>query len=194
VVLGKFMAVSLNAFYGLLAVFPVLSFSLLAGGVSGAEFWRTCLALLNLLFFSVAAGMLVSSFCLSSYRAMTGAIALLVTWLAVTCVAWAAGLNYAAVVSPFASFLMASDAEYFRLARPYWISLAVSHAVGWIFLGCATLRMKIFVEQSKAAGRWRRVFTSNLFCWILIPCFGCWTTPVACAGWLGCWRWRRWAC
>ena len=30
VVLGKFMAVSLNAFYGLLAVFPVLALSLLA--------------------------------------------------------------------------------------------------------------------------------------------------------------------
>jgi ABC-type transport system involved in multi-copper enzyme maturation permease subunit len=36
VVLGKFMAVSLNAFYGLLAVFPVLALCLLSGGVSGA--------------------------------------------------------------------------------------------------------------------------------------------------------------
>ena len=38
VVLGKFMAISLNAFYGLLAVFPILGLSLLVGGVTGQEF------------------------------------------------------------------------------------------------------------------------------------------------------------
>src|SRR5262249_20578622 len=50
VVLGKFCAVSLNAFYGLLAVFPILGLSLLQGGVTFAEFWRMCAALVNALF------------------------------------------------------------------------------------------------------------------------------------------------
>lgn len=50
VVLGKFMAMSLNAFYGLLAAFPVLALPLLLGGVTGAEFWRVALALVNALF------------------------------------------------------------------------------------------------------------------------------------------------
>src|SRR5690348_14734676 len=41
VVLGKFMAQWLNAFYGLLAVLPALALPLLLGGVTGGQFWRT---------------------------------------------------------------------------------------------------------------------------------------------------------
>jgi ABC-type transport system involved in multi-copper enzyme maturation permease subunit len=163
VVLGKFMAVSLNAFYGLLAVFPVLALSFLAGGVSGWQFWRTCLALLNLLFFSVTAGMLVSSFCRSAYRAMTGSIVLLVMWLTVTKLASATRLYEVSDVSPFEAFLLASDAHFFRLARDFWISLALSHLMGWIFLGWASWRMRTFVDKAQASGVWQRVFTRNLF-------------------------------
>src|SRR5216110_3582582 len=39
VVLGKLAATSLHAFFGLLAIFPILGLPLLMGGVSGAEFW-----------------------------------------------------------------------------------------------------------------------------------------------------------
>jgi ABC-type transport system involved in multi-copper enzyme maturation permease subunit len=162
VVLGKFMAISLNAFYGLLAVFPILAISVLAGGVTGAEFWRTCLALFNLLFFSVTAGMFISSFCRSTYRAMTGTIALLVIWLTVTIIASAAGLRYVSDLSPFEAFLMASAAEYFRLAREFWISLAASHLMGWIFLGLASWRLRFFVEKGKSGGRWQRVLPRYL--------------------------------
>src|SRR5215469_11630653 len=60
VVLGKFAAVSLNAFYALLALMPMTALPLLLGGVTGAEFWRMALALINALFFSLAAGICVS--------------------------------------------------------------------------------------------------------------------------------------
>ena len=50
VVLGKFMAMSLNAIYGLLAILPITGLPLLMGGVTGGEFWRMNLALLNALF------------------------------------------------------------------------------------------------------------------------------------------------
>ena len=162
VVLGKFMAVSLNAIYGLLAVFPVFALCLLVGGVSVAEFWRTCLALLNLLFFSVTAGMLVSSFCQSSFRAMTGAVALLVTWLVVTCIDSALGLYFLSQFSPFESFLVASDADYFRQARVYWRSLGISHLIGWVFLGWASWRMRRFIDKGKTSGVWGRVFKPKL--------------------------------
>jgi ABC-type transport system involved in multi-copper enzyme maturation permease subunit len=162
VVLGKFMAISLNAFYGLLAFFPVLAISLLAGGVTGGEFWRTCLALLNLLFFSVAAAMLISSFSTSGYRAMIATIVLLVICLAATIVSSAAGLYYVAVLSPFRSFFTASGAEYFRLAREFWISLAVSQLVGWIFLGLAALRLRRFVDKGKSGGRWQKVLSKDV--------------------------------
>jgi len=158
VVLGKFMAVSLNAFYGLLALFPVLALSLLAGGVTGWEFWRTCLALLNLLFFSVTAAMLVSSFCRSAYRAMTGSIILLVAWLTLTKLTSAMRLYDVSNISPFEPFLMASEVEYFRQARVFWISLAVSHLTGWIFLGWAAWRLRSFVDKAQASGVWQRIF------------------------------------
>ena len=51
VVLGKFVATSVNALYCLLALLPVTAVPLLLGGVTLAEFWRMTLALLNGMFF-----------------------------------------------------------------------------------------------------------------------------------------------
>src|SRR5712691_815325 len=61
VVLGKLLATSLRAFYALLAVFPILAVTLLMGGVTGAHFWKTVLALVNALFVSLSAGLFVSA-------------------------------------------------------------------------------------------------------------------------------------
>ncbi|MEO7299526.1 MAG: ABC transporter permease subunit [Verrucomicrobiota bacterium] len=62
VVFGKLVASSLNAVYGLLAIFPILAICLLLGGVSFALFSKTVLALLTTLFFSLATGILVSTY------------------------------------------------------------------------------------------------------------------------------------
>src|SRR5258706_4276625 len=59
---GKLLASSLRAFYALLALFPILAITLLMGGVTGGQFWKTALALINALMFSLATGMLVSVF------------------------------------------------------------------------------------------------------------------------------------
>jgi ABC-type transport system involved in multi-copper enzyme maturation permease subunit len=56
VVAGKFISHSLRAFYGLLAIFPVLAMIMLMGGVTGRQFWQTNLALLNALILSLVAG------------------------------------------------------------------------------------------------------------------------------------------
>jgi ABC-type transport system involved in multi-copper enzyme maturation permease subunit len=69
VVLGKIVAASVNWFFGLLALFPILGISLLMGGVAPGEFWRKILALTNLLFFSLALGMLISSMSRNERRA-----------------------------------------------------------------------------------------------------------------------------
>ena len=63
IVFGKLVATSLNAFYGMLAVFPIMAIPLLAGGVSGAEFGRVILAAINILFFSLAIGVFASAIC-----------------------------------------------------------------------------------------------------------------------------------
>jgi ABC-2 family transporter protein len=162
VVVGKFVAVSLNAFYGLLAVFPVLAICQLTGGVGLAEFWRTCLALLNFLFFSVTAGMLVSSFCQSAARAMAGTLASLFIWLLVAGVAAAVGLDAVARFSPFQAFRLASDAQYFRLAREYWESLAISFLTGCFFLAWSGWRLRKFIDTGKTTGAWPRIFARNV--------------------------------
>jgi ABC-type transport system involved in multi-copper enzyme maturation permease subunit len=167
IVLGKFAAVSLNAFYGMLAVFPVLALSFLAGGVSGGEFWRTCLALVNTLFFSVASALCVSALCKSTYRAMSGAICLLAGLTALGAIASALSpvaaklgpvLFYAGALSPLSSFGLASAGNYFRQAGAYWISLAICHGAGWMFLGLASWRLTFFREKSESSG-WRRGFS-----------------------------------
>ncbi|MEO5804037.1 MAG: ABC transporter permease subunit, partial [Verrucomicrobiota bacterium] len=62
VVFGKLVASSLNAVYGLLAIFPILGICLMLGGVSFTQFAKTALALLTILFFSLAAGIFVSTY------------------------------------------------------------------------------------------------------------------------------------
>jgi hypothetical protein len=57
---------------------------------------------------------------------------------------------------------MASDSNYFRLAGAYWESLAISHVMGWMFLGWAAWRMRRFVEKSKTGKTWGRIFTKDL--------------------------------
>src|SRR5262245_63312723 len=52
VVIGKMAANSLNAFYGVLAVLPMLAVPLLMGGVGLGEFGRIALVTVNTLFFS----------------------------------------------------------------------------------------------------------------------------------------------
>src|SRR5712672_1031478 len=61
VVLGKLAAHSLNAFYSVAAVLPMLAIPLLMGGITFGEVARTALVALNTLFFSLTAGICVSS-------------------------------------------------------------------------------------------------------------------------------------
>jgi ABC-type transport system involved in multi-copper enzyme maturation permease subunit len=70
VVLGKLMGTSLHAFYALLAIFPLLAYSLLLGGVTPGEFWRVTLALTATLMLSLSIGMLVSGMSRDTRQAM----------------------------------------------------------------------------------------------------------------------------
>src|SRR5260221_7462431 len=82
VVFGKLLATSLHGFYALLALFPILAVTLLMGGVTGAQFWKTALALVNALFFSLAAGLFVSAISRESQKALSGTLILLLLFVA----------------------------------------------------------------------------------------------------------------
>jgi ABC-type transport system involved in multi-copper enzyme maturation permease subunit len=143
IVLGKFIARSLNAVYGLLALLPIAGISLLLGGLSGGEFWRTALALINVLFISLATGIFVSGLVRQTRAATTATLILTIllfagmpisTWIfsRAHLPDW---LSYPAYVSPYYAFSWADDLLYRSHRATYWQSLAASHLFGWFLLG-----------------------------------------------------------
>ena len=81
VVVGKFVARSLNSVYGLVGLIPILAIPLQMGGVTGMRFLQVVLCLLNGLFLSLTTGMFISALSEHDRKAMTGS---LITILSVT--------------------------------------------------------------------------------------------------------------
>jgi ABC-type transport system involved in multi-copper enzyme maturation permease subunit len=77
VVLGKLLATSLRGFYALLAMLPVLGITQMMGGITGAQYGKAALALVNALFCSLAGGMLISAVSRDSQKALGGTLLIL---------------------------------------------------------------------------------------------------------------------
>jgi ABC-type transport system involved in cytochrome c biogenesis permease component len=88
IVLGKLAAHSLQASFGLLAVFPVLALPLLMGGVTLGEFWRLVLLLVVTLFFSLGLGMLSSVIAREARQAVIGCLLGLVFFAGICPALW----------------------------------------------------------------------------------------------------------
>lgn len=146
IVLGKLVAASLDAFYGVLAVVPIMALPLLLGGVSVYEFMRMMLVILNALFFSLATGILASSFS-RSLRTSNAFALLIIAFLTIgfpLIGAWVSRSSLSSsfpvwfmVPSPGFGYVQAYDASYTRYAKHFWISLAVVHGLAWLFLAAA---------------------------------------------------------
>lgn len=159
VVLGKFMAMSLNAVYGLLAIFPVISLAILLGGVTGTEFWRMTLALANALFFSLAVGTTVSAWNRDPQWSMGAALALLLCamvllpgleFLRASGNAFHEAWLYVTWFSPFYAFEHARAAAFAARPEKYWIPLLLSHFIGWGCLAAASLALPRLWQDSFA--------------------------------------------
>jgi ABC-type transport system involved in cytochrome c biogenesis permease component len=143
VVGGKLLATSLRGSYALLALFPVLAITLIMGGVTGIQFWRSALALVNALFCSLAAGLFVSSFCRDSQRAMGGTFLLLL--LACAGGPLADSILAALGRAGFRSFFSLTSPVYVFWAASawgktnYWTGLLASHVLGWAWFTLACL-------------------------------------------------------
>lgn len=142
VVLGKLVATSLRCFYALLAFFPVLGITLMVGGVSGTEFWRSIIALCNALFFSLAAGVFISAFSRDTIKAMSGVMALCFIALGFPPLLdlWRADWDWTRFV---AKYMLASPAYAMviapqRSSQLFWQALALPHATSWLLLGLAS--------------------------------------------------------
>jgi hypothetical protein len=160
VVLGKLIAVGLNSFYSFLAAFPVLSIALVLGGVSGAQFWRLALALLNLFFFAHAAGLLVSTFSMQPRKAFGGAVVLAGAFIIGLPIAEAAlrnfnytGLGWLQLLNPCHPFSHLAGTR----GNSFWLSIFLSHAVSWAFLALTSWHTPRSwqVQASAQRLRWR---------------------------------------
>ncbi len=150
VVIGKLTANSLAVFYCVVAVLPILGIPLLMGGVTGAEFGRIALVLVNTLFFSLSAGMLASAMCRNPRVAIAWTFLLILLVTAGSpavglCLWWLADWrgNYEPVFlvpSPVFSYFAGADVFFTRsLGSGFYVSLGIVHVAAWVFLGLASL-------------------------------------------------------
>ncbi len=155
VALGKLLATSLRGFYALLAVFPILAITLLMGGITGAQYWKSALALVNALFFSLAAGMVVSAVSRDSQKAMSGTLLVLLLLAVGGPVAdWIiAGTKqrgfepHWSVLSP--GYVLVAASAYWS---HYWFALATTHLLGWAMLALACALVPHTWQVRKTAG------------------------------------------
>jgi hypothetical protein len=107
------------------------------GGVTGSEFWKTTLALLNVLFISLSAGLLVSALSRDPQKAMGGTLRLLFILIAGGPIVDTLGnpgggsfLPRFSLLSPVYAFVKASAWGH----PPFWLSMLMSNLCGLMML------------------------------------------------------------
>src|SRR5436190_104626 len=138
IVLGKFAAMSLNAFYALLALFPVMAAPLLLGGVTVGEFWRMTFALVNALFFSASLCIWISAREREQVKILCVALGCLVLFglvlPAVGLSPLAGALGWMAYLSPTWPFLSSFASSGLNSQADYGVGLFLSFLTGCAFL------------------------------------------------------------
>jgi ABC-type transport system involved in multi-copper enzyme maturation permease subunit len=164
VVLGKFVARALGPFYAMGAIVPVTAVSLAMGGVTGGEFWRVAVVLLNTLFLSLTMGICVSAWSTESQRAVAGTLAFLLALLATHGVAMLAGvarslagLEVLGWLSPSFTFQSAYEANYAARPAVFWCSLVMMHGLGWLLLGLASVKIQSAWQDKPPRARERTI-------------------------------------
>jgi ABC-type Na+ efflux pump permease subunit len=149
VVLGKLVASSVNAFYGMLAILPMLGIPLLMGGITAGEFARMVLLAVNSLLWSLALGIWVSTNSRSAQRAGLATLSLL---LIVAAGLPALGAILAALgrvprveaifllPSPGFGYYLAFDAPFKTQPNLYWICQTCLAVMSGVALVLASLR------------------------------------------------------
>jgi ABC-type transport system involved in cytochrome c biogenesis permease component len=160
VVLGKFMAHSYRAILGTMAMVPILTLPLLFGGVTFAEVGRVSMALGVTLFFSVSAGIFVSSFSREPRQALGGTLLLMLCFYGLLpAIYWSdhfarfpADRPFLLWGNPAVAWKYAFDGNFFGrgMAVYYW-SLSLLAGLGLMFLLVASLRL--IQEWRKEEGR-----------------------------------------
>jgi len=151
VVFGKLTATSLKSVSGVLAMLPVLAIPLLLGSVSGGEFGRLILILVNTMFLSLAVGIFMSVLSTKAMRAAFGTFGLMILMLGgapifFLCVSlmtneqppnWVVDRFF--FHSAIYGMSMMRDQTFMMDSWPYWKSLITNHVFIWGFLIAASV-------------------------------------------------------
>lgn len=166
VALGKLTASSLVVFFTYMAVFPIMAMSLMMGGVTGSQFWKGVLALMNLLFISHAAGLMASTYSTKAQQSFGRAGGLLFFLIVLTplLAQWAASYD-CWTLSKAVQWINPAGPISGSSPRParyddYWPALGCSHLVGWCFLAVASWNLPRCWQERAGAQRlrWRERF------------------------------------
>ncbi|HXI51641.1 MAG TPA: hypothetical protein VNH84_09050, partial [Candidatus Saccharimonadales bacterium] len=138
VVLGKLVASSLRGSSAILAVIPILAMSLILGGITGAQFWKSALALLSALWMSLSAGLFVSALSRDSQKALALTILLLLLLVAGaplgdSLLAGFSGRPWQPVLSMASPVYLFMQADAWGVT-PFWPALFFNQLVAWSFL------------------------------------------------------------
>lgn len=147
VVAGKLAALGLIPIQALIATLPVIGMTVFMGGVTGGEFWRVVLVLVNTLFLSLIVGLWISSLVADERHATWMSIAVLA---AIACVpevlsgildmmALVTPASFARLAGPVAALVSSSDDAYRVSSQSFWASLGYGHFLGWFLLLIATV-------------------------------------------------------
>ncbi|HEV2208694.1 MAG TPA: ABC transporter permease subunit [Verrucomicrobiae bacterium] len=169
VVLGKLVASSLNGFYGLLAVFPILALPMLLGGITNAELWRMVLVLVNTFLFSLAVGMLGSALARDFKQAMAANFLLLLLFVGgpPACMGLVENFTPARLVIPQLllpcppyAFYLCSDVHYQAAPTQFWGSVGLTLGLSGLLIWLASLIVPRSWQDHAAAPapkrRWRQ--------------------------------------
>ncbi len=149
VLIGKLGSAGLTSLCALVAFLPILMLPLLAGGVTGGEAFRKGLVLLDTMFLALAAGLWASA--RGHEWLKTGRNALIVVASVVLGPFLAGALLFGKLgaagatikyLSPLGALSAAKDVLYNFSGAPYWLSLLVVQAVGWLLLAGAIFRLR----------------------------------------------------
>lgn len=169
IIFGKLAASSLNTIYGLFGLLPLLGIPIMLGGVSIQAGILAALAVVNLLFFALSFGILVSTLSWDERRAtfasVVGGLAMLVApFLAGGLSVWFFGRG------PAESFLVSALSPAFPLiamlpradANGALLSLLPSHVLGWVALVLAA-RFASRSWHSRSGSPVRRTVDERVF-------------------------------
>ena len=156
---GKLGSAGATVLGALLTLLPVLTVPLLAGGVTGGEIFREGLALLDALFFSLAAGLVASVYMRQRFAALGAAATVVVLVSVVPYFLWVQSTWLEGMFSPLVAVVAANDAQYKRSAVPYWAAVVMVQLMAWGLVVVAGRRLREMTQNLECLGddaEWQR--------------------------------------